>query len=591
MKKRTVSPLQICFDFEAYLDQKVPTPGTEVGFIYAKNGKLDDFGEKIGGARKDLWGNTGLTWADAEGMNEREKDKYIEKNYIWPTPDYQEMVNSGTPIELAYAIKRVKDQMMCRPNFPVNATFATREKIRKDYVDYVSKIRDTMMNLDSTEELKSMGTYLLDNGYLTRGHMNFVNITKVGEPFINQRIVTAMGEVGSAFWPTKAVREINRTKFLQDKNRKQANRRPELEIDPLDHIEVSPSYHRGNVFEESFQEEFAARGGEFGVWLPQDERQEHMNYAYDSFMNLSEILGITPKETFFNGKLAIAFGARGTSRALAHYEPFRQVINLTRMKGAGTLGHEWTHAMDDIMGSALGLNGYMSKNVKESAVPESFKSLMETLKTKEYTQEETIEKYEREIRNIHGDVTSTLARNLKDFQPETVRKFSELCNNILALLDQDDQKAMKETQRELELLCRANKIRVPMFGRINRLYKECLEKNKALEAAKKEDPHYVGATDFYRHAMGFDAGYTHGGHGYWASDVELLARATHCYFLDKLTNEGIRDDYLCGLAERGSAIFERELIFAYPRGRERKLIYDAYEQFLPDLRKILREMK
>ena len=132
MKKRTVSPLQICFDFEAYLDQKVPTPGTEVGFIYAKNGKLDDFGEKIGGARKDLWGNTGLTWADAEGMNEREKDKYIEKNYIWPTPDYQEMVNSGTPIELTYAIKRVKDQMMCRPNFPVNATFATREKIRKD---------------------------------------------------------------------------------------------------------------------------------------------------------------------------------------------------------------------------------------------------------------------------------------------------------------------------------------------------------------------------------------------------------------------------------------------------------------------------
>ena len=31
---------------------------------------------------------------------------------------------------------------------------------------------------------------------------------------------------------------------------------------------------------------------------------------------------------------------------MAHYEPARNVINLTRLKGAGSLAHEWGHALD-----------------------------------------------------------------------------------------------------------------------------------------------------------------------------------------------------------------------------------------------------
>ncbi|WP_349682253.1 LPD1 domain-containing protein, partial [Comamonas sp. UBA7840] len=51
-----------------------------------------------------------------------------------------------------------------------------------------------------------------------------------------------------------------------------------------------------------------------------------------------------------NGQLGLAFGARGSggkNAFKAHYEPGKVVINLTKRTGAGSLGHEWWHAVDN----------------------------------------------------------------------------------------------------------------------------------------------------------------------------------------------------------------------------------------------------
>jgi len=40
-------------------------------------------------------------------------------------------------------------------------------------------------------------------------------------------------------------------------------------------------------------------------------------------------------------------GSRGSGNASAHFEPGAVVINLTKTKGAGTLAHEWFHALDN----------------------------------------------------------------------------------------------------------------------------------------------------------------------------------------------------------------------------------------------------
>ena len=97
----------------------------------------------------------------------------------------------------------------------------------------------------------------------------------------------------------------------------------------------------------SFVNDFGFRGVEFGNWVNQKERQEALNSAYDGLMDLCELIGISPKALSLNGRLGLAFGSRGRSKAMAHYEPDKKVINLTKMKGSGSLAHEWLHALDN----------------------------------------------------------------------------------------------------------------------------------------------------------------------------------------------------------------------------------------------------
>lgn len=110
--------------------------------------------------------------------------------------------------------------------------------------------------------------------------------------------------------------------------------------------------HRGglDVTTEQFMEAFGLRGGQFGNWVKQGantkDRQGMLNETYDAFMDLAGVLNIPPEAIGLGGKLGMSFGARGKGAAMAHYEPSQVVINLTKTKGAGTLAHEWFHALD-----------------------------------------------------------------------------------------------------------------------------------------------------------------------------------------------------------------------------------------------------
>ena len=108
------------------------------------------------------------------------------------------------------------------------------------------------------------------------------------------------------------------------------------------------NYRKGeDITAEQFREQFGFRGVQFGNWTNQKDRQAALNNAFDSFMDLAKILGISPRAVSLNGELGIAFGARGGGGAKAHYEREEVVINLTKTMGAGSLAHEWWHALDN----------------------------------------------------------------------------------------------------------------------------------------------------------------------------------------------------------------------------------------------------
>ena len=114
---------------------------------------------------------------------------------------------------------------------------------------------------------------------------------------------------------------------------------------------TAKDYRQGrDVTPGMFQEAFGFRGVEFGNWVAQGanqkERQGMLNEAFDALSDLADIIGVPPRALSLNGELGLGFGSRGHGWASAHYEPGKIVINLTKTRGAGTLAHEWFHALD-----------------------------------------------------------------------------------------------------------------------------------------------------------------------------------------------------------------------------------------------------
>lgn len=111
-------------------------------------------------------------------------------------------------------------------------------------------------------------------------------------------------------------------------------------------FDETPSDVTGHAQGQDYLDTFGFKGGEFGNWVNQRERQKCLDFGFNALKDLANLLDIQDRDISLGGNLNIAFGARGRGSAAAHYEPVRQVINLTRLSGAGSLAHEWFHALD-----------------------------------------------------------------------------------------------------------------------------------------------------------------------------------------------------------------------------------------------------
>ena len=112
------------------------------------------------------------------------------------------------------------------------------------------------------------------------------------------------------------------------------------------------------------------RGVEFGNWVTQAERASLLNSAFDGFHDLAQLFGLRAVDMTFNGALAFAFASRGKSRAMAHYEPTRRVINLTKKNGAGCMAHEWFHALDNWAEYSEERSGFATETYRGEAAAE-----------------------------------------------------------------------------------------------------------------------------------------------------------------------------------------------------------------------------
>ncbi len=148
-------------------------------------------------------------------------------------------------------------------------------------------------------------------------------------------------------------------------------------------------YRKGkDVTAEEFAKQFGFRGVQFGNWANQADRQAALNNAYDSFMDMAKIIGVSPRAMSLDGELSIAFGSRGSGAANAHYEPGEVVINLTKTRGAGALAHEWWHALDNYFSRSANVKmGYVTSDKRlpmREEMREAFNRLVDDVEKSDY---------------------------------------------------------------------------------------------------------------------------------------------------------------------------------------------------------------
>ena len=663
---------------------------------------IQDFGEKIGGARKDLWQHRGLNSADLAEMTDVERSTLVKKENVWIKPNWIKLISEGTPQSVAYWQSKMRQALPPKPN-------RTDPDTQSKYVDAIQSIRDAVMAVKTPAEIDSFYDNVMCKQFLRVENTYYRSVVSrfsgiVNEKFIgvsrsnqyrmareardklfgipkDQQAYTAAkndlsvyfydGEdvtvapdkylpantlvtvdTGSGFGKTyctirkgnpgadPAEWKLNTYFVLQERPLKTIAINFESKQDALDYIEAyardaqqkanekrlahgkagnkrkqafvppqlkhikrtGPDYRRYHHANSNlFLNELKFRGGEFGNWLNGDDRQASLDMAYDALRDLSRTLHIRPEDVSLGGSLAIAFGARGRGGAnagAAHYEAARQVINLTKMTGAGCLAHEWGHALDHAIGRSYGFTGLASEQ-KSYQLPPVVRNLLKTMKYKTVTVSQEVNAREKapEIERCKKSMVDWIdSEKPSNLSPDLEKKWNATVEQILSSASSftgDEYMpgtiGKASTKPELELLSQIRKAAVShgLSKKVKQQVVLWAEKLKPLEAellAGKPVERSV-ETDFYKGSQAFDKLFSRSAHGYWSSNCEMFARAFDCYISDKLKDAGVRSDYLSGHANsfvipnhdgNGAA--------AIPLGEEREVIHQAFDKLLSGLK-------
>ncbi|MCD9525543.1 LPD5 domain-containing protein [Photobacterium carnosum] len=399
----------------------------------ANTSDIQDVGEKIGGAKKDLW----QSYSDSVKGDSVSDIQTLSLSKVWPHPNYEVMQSQGVPSEALSLFRSMRDSIRVKPRsqYKVARWSQSVHALR----DVGMKLMDGTLSAEQAHAMIKQSTSReghkiagraalydavghansLSNLSLTQGEYSLYQGKEFNPPKVIWTVERASGG-GNSHWPRTIAfgdnqkqvidkfkqqyaeliqqnkvqpkdvsfdiytkrsekgyfigKKVGRThvdlegpldslsearRILNDDNQRLAEKLAKEKNVPASRNDENQSRlgddirQGGDVTADDFSTAFGFRGVEFGNWVDQKQRQTMINEAYDALMDMTAVLGISPKAISLNGELGLAFGARGNGgrdAAKAHYESGKVVINLTKKRGAGSLGHEWWHALDNYFG-------------------------------------------------------------------------------------------------------------------------------------------------------------------------------------------------------------------------------------------------
>lgn len=541
--------------------------------VVSKKAKIEDFGEKIGGARKDLYS----VYRDLLSYSAMMDVEKVPFSKSWPKPNYEKLLENGVDPWRVDAIRALRDVVSHVPRNRrykwtfnhlcvafreyainiINNEYDNLEDVHKALMDDTSndglgihssyrqefmQLADMYSQLGHSEDIPQFKIYHYSRYYPSYGQESIENVYVAnfvqGYSSLSKDICYASTEEETLSLLIDHIKQNRAKDAASISGSSKEKRKSKLEFhvyrysgafeaeyhicckvgknvikvkgpfsdrdaafeyrssheEELAEIfaamknlpsergtenqpRAGEAYRQGDVSPDDFLKTFGFHGVEFGNYVEGGRRQKDLNDAYDALMDLSKVTNLPPRALSLGGKLGLAFGARGhggKQPALAHYEPMKTVINLTKKRGAGSLAHEWFHALDNALA--------------------------------------------RE----HG---KGQARYLSDD-----------------------------------------------FGRIS--HEELFNALRDLKYTLKRD------TDFVRRSEKLDKFRTK---PYWGTTVEYMARSFEAYAMAKLSDMGIKNDYLVNILDGESWESKTNAPYAYPTKAEMETILPYYDKLFDSI--------
>ena len=605
-------------------------------------GEIVDTGDSLlGNLKKD---KKQYTWDELEGMNDLLRKKYLSKSYIYQLPSADELRKEKLSDRTIAFVYLIYSKINARPAKGYDETkehqkiyFDGVHEVMQKTLDFAKKNNDLIANYSKTSARNSE---LFDMVYPDYNNKKPYNVFTAYPDLNKKAIIVGGNKLVSALqlgYSTES--DITKALILVDKE-KGTKTKTENNLEGWEKkFEVAETYrgwciadrksgmiisnrdlpskeiaeqiakqmyeylqkkdssftvnykdlrnyiprreNNQNVKPEALIEVFGFRGINFGNWTKQSERQDFLNLAYDSLHDLAELLKLPPKALSLDGKLGLAFGAQGRSKAAGHFIPEYNEINLTRKSGAGSLAHEWWHALDFYFGD-LSLNkdfsGKSALGAKEQGqlrleIFNALKNLEEQIKYAPLTEKELAEKStaieqgaKRNLEYWANDIKKSFAKS------KNADKIAAFVDKIVKNAETIDTKNDEELRHEYYELLDERRRTWENLGKLSNLEYQCrkLQQVKELAAAsKKYSKYFENAKLLNTYEKGMGA-------SYWTSNTELGARAFASYILDKISKQNFENGFLVR-DEKGEISFNLEVISKKIEAKEKGEEYKGEE--------------
>jgi hypothetical protein len=344
-----------------------------------------------------------------------------------------------------------------------------------------------------------------------------------------------------------------------------------------------------DISSDRLKETFKFKGVNFGNWMKGDantqERQLHLNHAYDSFMDLAEVLDVPPKAMSLNGMLGVAIGAQGSGGfAAAHFVPGVNEINLTRESGAGSLAHEWAHALDHYFarqaGMARATDPFLTERLGAAPgagirpeVVAKFDAIVQAMRKRSATPQEREAKAKKGIADAEVQIGRWLREPLLDrsltddaevAQAVEKIKAGELGDGAIAV---SSRSAVRSAVHDLAMLVKkksGKKLSVDTMIGVNAHAERVKYLRGTISGDAAHVPQQMVQTQYLDDAAKLDA--DKGGKKYWSTSLEMFARAFDAFISDELESKAAKNTYLSHAGRTGATV---------PKGDERTAISAA----------------